>query len=80
MTGDGLLDLSLKFSIAEMVDLGVLGPLSEQVRLTGSKFDGMNFVGADNIRIVNPEPATWLLAMLACFAALRRRSKDLPSP
>ena len=65
VTGDGLLDLSLKFSIPQMVDAGVLGPHSNQLRLTGRTLGGTNFIGTDNIRIVNPEPATWLFVLTA---------------
>ena len=74
VTGDGLLDLLVTFSIDEMVDNAVLEPLSSILRLTGRTQDGMTIEGGDGIRIytIVPEPATWLLILLACVAASRR--------
>jgi hypothetical protein len=49
---DGLLDLALFFSLAEMVDNGVLGPLSEEAILTGMLLDGTQITGSDLLRIM----------------------------
>ena len=51
---DGLLDLSLFFSVPEMVDNGVLGPLSVEGLLSGIMLDGTEIMGSDTLRIVPP--------------------------
>ena len=86
VSGDGLLDLSLKFSMAEMVEFEALGPDTIEGLLTGETLDGTPFAGTDSIRIVpsiwsnrnsrhlqlsdNPEPSTLTLAVLALVSIL----------
>ncbi len=87
VSGDGLLDLILKFSIAKMVAFEVLGMDTAEGRLTGF-LDGTSFAGMDSIRIVPPngskgnslqvsavpEPTTSALALATvCLAMGRRR-------
>ncbi|MCH8840377.1 MAG: hypothetical protein IH831_06800 [Planctomycetes bacterium] len=76
VSDDGLVDLTLKFSLPELIDLGALGPESIAGLLTGTLFDGTPIEGADSIRIVpsngtnvnsfragaTPEPSSFLLA------------------
>jgi hypothetical protein len=92
VTGDGLPDLNLKYSIAELVSAGVLGPLSEQLQFTGSTSDGMGIVGSDVIRIIShrasgassrlahvgvvPEPTAWTLLLLFAFMASASKRKS----
>jgi len=88
VSGDGILDLTLKFSIAEMVKHGALNPDTIEGLLTGALLDGTPFAGMDSIRIVPPngskgnslqisavpEPTTCALALAAlCLAMSRRR-------
>ncbi len=54
VSGDGLLDLTLKFSIAEMVKHGALNPDTIEGILIGLLKDGTPFAGMDSIRIVPP--------------------------
>ncbi len=54
MNGDGLIDLTLKFSMRDLVDNGALGGMSVQAILTGLTFDGMMFEASDSIRVVPP--------------------------
>lgn len=55
VSDDGLLDLALKFSIADLVSYGALGPDSMEGLLTGELLDGTPFEGFDSIRIVPPK-------------------------
>ncbi len=84
---DGFEDLSLKFSVADLVESGALGPLTMEGLLTGALLDGAPFAGMDSIRIVPPsfssapliaavpEPTTSALALAAlCLAMSRRRA------
>ncbi len=89
ISGDGLLDLTLKFSTRDLVEFGALGSDTIEGILTGETFDGIPFEGLDSIRIVPPnrshgnslqtsaipEPTTSVLALAAlCLARSRRRS------
>ncbi len=87
VSGDGLLDLALKFSTADLVEQGALGPDTIESLLTGTLLDGTPFEGADSIRIVPPngphgnslpisavpEPTTSALALAALCLAIGRR-------
>ncbi len=89
VSGDGLLDLTLKFSMRELVGYDALGPDTIEGRLAGALLDGTLFSGMDSIRIVPPnrsngnslqisavpEPTTSALALAAlCLAMSRRRT------
>ncbi len=87
VSGDGLLDLSLKFSVDDLVGNGALGPDTIEGVLTGKLLDGTPFESLDSIRIVPPsfssapliaavpEPTTSALALAAlCLAIGRLRS------
>jgi len=54
VSGDGLLDLTLKFSTADLVEYEALGPDTIEGLLTGEMVDGTPFAGMDSIRIVPP--------------------------
>jgi len=85
VSGDGLLDLTLKFRTADLVEDGVLGPDTIEGLLTGALLDGTLFEGMDSIRIVPPngsnannlqtsavpEPTTCTLALAALCLAMR---------
>jgi hypothetical protein len=90
VSGDGLLDLTLKFSTADLVDYEALGPDTIEGLLTGALIDGTLFEGMDSIRIVPPngsngnglrisavpEPTTCTLALAAlCLVMNRRRGR-----
>ena len=57
VNGDGLIDLTLKFSMRDLVDNGALGGMSIEAILTGLTFDGMMFEGTDSLRLVPPGDA-----------------------
>jgi len=89
VSGDGLLDLTLKFSTADLVEYEALGPDTVEGLLTGALFDGTPFEGMDSIRIVPPngsngnslqisavpEPTTLALTALGLLGIGRRRRK-----
>ena len=77
VNGNGFLDLSLMFSITEMVGFDALGPDTIEGLLTGETFDGTPYAGTDSIHII-PEPATLTLVALALLGLLahgRRRRR-----
>ena len=72
VTGDGLDDLILKFSIQEMIANGVLGPVTEEGLLTGSTIGGTEIFGSDSIRVLSntkaaPEPSSMIIMALALY-------------
>lgn len=86
VSDDGFEDLSLKFSVADLVESGALGFDTIEGLLTGELFDGTSFEGMDAIRIVPPsfssapliaavpEPTTSALALAAlCLVTSRRQ-------
>ena len=82
LTNDGLLDLQMKFSIPGMIDAGVLGPLSEELLLTGLTIDGANVLGSDAIEIFSPstlavpEPSSGaIMAFFLTVFVLCRRAR-----
>ena len=54
VSDDGLLDLTLKFSMRDLVGYDALGPETIEGLLTGELFDGTPIEGFDTIRIVPP--------------------------
>ncbi len=89
VSGDGLLDLTLKFSTRDLVEFGALGSDTIEGILIGLLKDGTSIEGMDSIRIVPPngsngnslqvstvpEPTTTTLALAAlCLAMSRRRA------
>jgi hypothetical protein len=90
VSGDGIWDLSLKFSMAEMVESEALGPNTSEGVLTGALRDGTPFVGMDSIRIVPPngsqgnslrvsavpEPATGILLLFGVMTMVCRRNQS----
>ncbi len=86
ISGDGFLDLTLKFSTRDLVEFGALGSDTIEGILTGETFDGIPFAGMDSIRLVPPngshgnslqistvpEPTTSALALAALCLAMRR--------
>ena len=90
VSGDGLMDLILKFSTRDLVEFGALGLDTVEGLLTGELLDGTPFAGMDSIRLVPPngsngnslqtsavpEPTTSALALVAlCLAIGRRHSR-----
>ena len=57
VNGDGLTDLTLKFSMRDLVDNGALGGMSMEAILTGLTTGGMMFEASDSIRLVPPGDA-----------------------
>ncbi|MCA9213087.1 MAG: hypothetical protein KDB27_08485 [Planctomycetales bacterium] len=85
VTDDELVDLSLKFSLPELVAAGALDASSTEIMLTGSLLDGTPIEGIDGFRIVGqssrgrgaaavPEPKSTAMLWigLACLMRLRR--------
>jgi hypothetical protein len=74
VNNDSLLDLTLKFSTQELVENGVLGPLTEQGYLTGKLLDGTVIAGRDSVVIVPrgavPEPTAFVLGGLGLLSLL----------
>jgi len=66
VNADGFLDISLKFSIADLVNSGALGADTMEGTLIGSLFDASLFKGMDSIRIV---PGSFLPAPLTALTA-----------
>ncbi len=89
VSGDGLLDLILKFSTANLVEYEALGPDTIEGLLTGALLDGTPFAGMDSIRIVPPngphgnnlqistvpEPSTLLLGAIASMGLMLRKKR-----
>ena len=86
---DGFVDLTLKFSITDLLAYQALGSDTMEGLLTGELLNGTSFAGMDSIRIVPPnrsnghhlqisnvpEPTTCTLALAAlCLAMSRRRA------
>jgi len=90
VSDDGFEDLSLKFSVADLVESGALGPDTIQGLLTGALLDATPFEGIDSIRIVPgsflpalapltaavPEPSTLALTALGLLGIGWRRRKQ----
>ena len=82
VNNDGWDDLSLKFSMRDLVGNMVLGDMSVEGYLAGQLFDGTEIAGRESIRIVPgahtfntiPEPSGLLLAVagVLLLAASRR--------
>ena len=78
---DGLVDLTLKFGIQELIENGVLGPETTQGYVTANLYDGAVIAGRDMVAIVPatkkyvPEPGSLclLLAGLPGWMMLRRK-------
>ncbi|MCH7752139.1 MAG: PEP-CTERM sorting domain-containing protein [Planctomycetes bacterium] len=91
VSGDGLLDLTLKFRTADLVEHEALGPDTIEGLLTGETLDGIPFEGMDSIRIVPPnrsngnsllvstvpEPSTLAFTALGLLGIGWRRRKRL---
>ena len=79
VTGDGLLDLTLKFSMGELLSNGVIGPLTTQAYLSGNLFDGTVIDGQDIVTIVPsitknvPEPTSLCLLVIGLSGWMLRR-------
>ena len=57
VNGDGLIDLTLKFSMRDLVDNGALGAMSMEAILRGLTTGGMMFEASDSVRLVPPGDA-----------------------
>ncbi len=88
VSGNGFDDLSLKFSMRDLVENWALGPDTVEGLLTGALFDGTLFEGIDSIRLVPPsfspaapltaaapEPSTLALTALGLLGIGWRRRK-----
>ncbi len=78
---DGLMDLTLKFSMRDLVANEVIGSMTVEGYLAGQAYDGTEIAGRETVRIVPagsaiPEPSGMLL-MLAGLLALTTRRKRL---
>ena len=81
VTGDGLVDLLLHFSVREMVGNGVLNMSTELGRLSGSALGEIEITGHDFIRIVPPkraaasvpEPSAMVLAAVGLLGTVAQR-------
>ncbi len=63
VSGDGLLDLTLKFSTTDLVEHGALNPDTIEGILIGLLKDGTPFEGMDSIRIVPPNGSNGISAV-----------------
>ena len=81
---DDLLDLTLKFSMRDIVGNGVMGPMTVEGYLAGQTFDGMEIAGREMVRIVPvrmfesnlftvPEPTSLALVLLGLLGVLALR-------
>ena len=58
VSGDGLLDLTLKFSTSDMFGSGAFDLFSEMGRLTGTTFGGLDIIGTGEMGICNTTPSS----------------------
>jgi hypothetical protein len=76
---DDLLDLTLKFSMRDILGNDVMDPMTTQGYLAGQTFDGMEIAGREMVTIVGshlvPEPASGLLLLLGGFGLATYRKR-----
>ena len=81
---DDLLDLTLKFSMRDIVGNGVMGPMTMEGYLAGQTFDGLEIAGRETVRIVPrkvfesttftvPEPTSLALVLVGLIGVLALR-------